>query len=93
MLTQDSLQKLIHQIDAILTKTTLGRLIVYTGDCAFLEVEDSDEIIILDDTYKIEVLNDTEWVSITYEQAVHTLSSDGWPLYAGLTARIRKEVR
>ncbi|KRG15594.1 hypothetical protein ACA30_05745 [Virgibacillus soli] len=93
MITQDNLQKLIHQIDATLTKSTLGNLVVYPGDCAFLEIDNSNEIIILDDTYNIEVLNDTKWVSITYQQAIHTLSSDDWSLYAGLTTRVKKEVR
>jgi len=74
-------------IDAYLDNYTLGTLIVDDGQ-AYLELE-IGELITLDDSYKIEVINGGEYQPITYHEAITRMSTDGWALFAGLTARVK----
>lgn len=84
----DHIKQTVRTIDAFLERYTLGTLIVYGGKVA-LETKSGE--IVLDETYHIEVLGGDEYHQITYDQARNTMSSDGWPLYAGLEARVKKK--
>lgn len=88
MLLNDSLKHSIHMIDAFLIGRQFGTLIV-DDSVAYLQLP-IGELIKLNDSFEIEVINDSEYISITYEQAIHTMSSDGWSLYAGLDCRVRQ---
>lgn len=82
----ESMRRSIRDIDAFLGGYTLGTLIVDGGKVS-LETKNGE--IVLDETYRIEVLGGDEYHQITYDQARNTMSSDGWPLYAGLEARVK----
>lgn len=82
----DHIKRTTHEIDAFLERYTLGTLIV-DGDTVSLETKNGE--IVLDETYRIEVLGGGEYHQITYDQARNTMSRDGWPLYAGLEARVK----
>lgn len=84
----DHIKQTVRTIDAFLERYTLGTLIV-DGDTVSLETKNSE--ILLDETYVIEVLSGEKYHPITYDQARNTMSSDGWPLYAGLEARVKKK--
>lgn len=84
----DSIKQSIHEIDAFLDGYTLGTLIVEGGQ-AFLEFSNG-EYMPLNDNYQIEVINDNNNHPISCQQAINTLSTDGWSLYAGLTARVKR---
>ncbi|UTI42443.1 hypothetical protein [Niallia sp. RD1] len=86
MLT-DSLKQSIYMIDAFLMQKQYGTLIVDDGQ-AYLDLP-VGELITLNDSFKIEVINDGEYISITYDEAVNTMSTDGWSLFAGLQARVK----
>ena len=81
----ESMRRSIRDIDAFLGGYTLGTLIVDGGKVA-LETKNGE--IVLDETYRIEVLGGDEYHQITYDQARNTMSRDGCPLYAGLEARV-----
>ncbi|WP_449622888.1 hypothetical protein [Robertmurraya sp. Marseille-Q9965] len=89
MLLADSLKHSIHMIDAYLMNRTLGTLIVDDGQ-AYLELE-VGELLTLNDSFEIEVITDSGYYPITYHEAVNTMSTDGWSLYGGFKARVRKE--
>jgi len=61
-------------------------MLIVDGDSVSLEAKSGG--ILLDETYVIEVFAGGKY-PITYEQARNTMSSDGWPLYAGLEARVK----
>lgn len=82
----ESMRRSIRDIDAFLGGYTLGTLIV-DGDTVSLETGRGE--IVLDETYVIEVYGDGKYHPITYDKARNTMSSDGWPLYAGLEARVK----
>ncbi|MGG3841852.1 hypothetical protein [Anoxybacillus kestanbolensis] len=84
----DHIKRTTREIDAFLERYTLGTLIVDGGKVA-LETKSGE--IVLDETYVIEVYNDGKYHPITYDKARNTMSSDGWPLYAGLEARVKKK--
>ena len=86
MLT-DSLKQSIYMIDAFLMQKQYGTLIVDDGQ-AYLELA-VGELITLNNKYEIEVINDGEYIPITYDEAVNTMSTDGWSLFAGLQARVK----
>lgn len=86
MLT-DSLKQSIYMIDAFLIQKQYGTLIVDDGQ-AYLELA-VGELITLNNKYEIEVINDGEYIPITYDEAVNTMSTDGWSLFAGLQARVK----
>ncbi|MFC4389111.1 hypothetical protein ACFOZ1_15120 [Gracilibacillus marinus] len=44
----------------------------------------------LDDSYQIEVYSDGTYYPITLNDAMSVMSTDGWPLYAGLYCRVKK---
>lgn len=88
MLLTDSLKHSIHLIDAYLDNFTLGILIVDDGQ-AYLQL-DIGELITLDESFEIEVINGNEYHPVTYDEAVNTISTDGWSLYAGLKAKVKK---
>ncbi|RTZ53191.1 hypothetical protein EKO25_24630 [Bacillus sp. SAJ1] len=75
-------------IDAFLMCRQIGTLIVDDGQ-AYLELP-IGELITLNDSYEIEVISDEQYHPITYDQAINTMSADGWSLYAGLDCRIRR---
>ncbi|MFV2046886.1 hypothetical protein CJ195_21805 [Bacillus sp. UMB0899] len=85
-----SLKETIYMIDAYLSQKQLGTLIVDSGQ-AFLELP-VGEFITLNDTFEIEVINDGEYYPITYDQAVNTMSTDGWSLYAGLDCMVKQVI-
>jgi hypothetical protein len=84
----ESMRRSIRDIDAFLGNYTIGTLIVGDGKVS-LETKYGE--IVLDETYHIEVLGGGEYHQITYDQARNTMSRDGWPLYAGLEARVKKK--
>lgn len=83
----DHIKKTVRTIDAFLGNYAIGTLVV-ENEQAFL-VTENDEIQ-LDDSFIIEVLAGNQYRTITYDQARNTMISDGWPLYAGLEARVKK---
>lgn len=83
----DHIKRTTREIDAFFERYTLGTLIV-DGDTVLLETKNCE--IVLDETYAIEVYGDGKYHPITFDQAKNTMSSDGWPLYAGLEARVKK---
>jgi hypothetical protein len=83
----DHIKQTVRTIDAFLENYTLGTLIV-DGDTVSLETKHCE--IVLDESYVIEVFAGNQYHTITYDQARNTMSSDGWPLYAGLEARVKK---
>ncbi|MGG1690590.1 hypothetical protein [Heyndrickxia ginsengihumi] len=84
----NSIKHTISMIDAFLMNKQLGTLVVDDGQ-AFLELA-IGELITLNESYEIEVISDGKYYPITYNQAINTMSTDGWSLYAGLDCRIRK---
>ncbi|MBB6176415.1 MULTISPECIES: hypothetical protein [Anoxybacillus] len=84
----DHIKRTTREIDAFLENYTLGTLIV-DGDTVSLETKNGE--IKLDETYIIEVFDGEKYHPITYDKARNTMSSDGWPLYAGLEARAKKK--
>ena len=86
MLT-DSLKQSIYMIDAFLMQKQYGTLIVDVGR-AYLDLP-VWELITLNNSFEIEVINDGEYIPITYDEAVNTMSTDGWSLFAGLQARVK----
>lgn len=83
----DHIKRTTREIDAFLENYTLGTLIV-DGDIVSLETKHGE--IVLDESYVIEVFAGNRYHTITYNQARNTMSRDGWPLYAGLEARVKK---
>lgn len=83
----DHIKQTVRTIDAFLENYTLGTLIV-DGDTVSLETKHGE--IVLDESYVIEVYGDGKYHPITFDQAKNTMSRDGWPLYAGLEARVKK---
>jgi hypothetical protein len=85
----DHIKQTVRTIDAFLGNYSLGTLIMENNTVS-LETE-NDEIL-LDDSYIIEVFDGKKYHPITYSDAVSTISNDGWPLYVGLEARVKKGV-
>lgn len=85
----ESIQDTISQIDAIIDGWTLGRLIVEGGHC-FLVLPIGEVVLLDTDDFEIEVQNDNEFVPVTINQIMTTLSTDGWYLFAGSDCRIRQ---
>lgn len=83
----NSIRQSIYEIDAFLGGYTLGTLII-ENEQAFLELENNKSIT-LDKSFTIEVLASETYHFITFEQAVYTISYDGWSAYAGLITRVR----
>jgi hypothetical protein len=74
---------LIDRIDGF----TIGTIIVENG-VATLETKTGE--INLDEVTSIEVLNGADYVSVTAEDCRVKLDSiTGWPLFAGMYARVR----
>ncbi|MEK4495127.1 hypothetical protein [Ureibacillus sp. FSL W8-0352] len=84
----EHIKRTTREIDAFLENYTLGTLIV-DGDTVSLETKHGE--IVLDESYVIEVFAGNQYHTITYDQARNTMSSDGWPLYAGFEARVKKK--
>ncbi|BBW97262.1 hypothetical protein ACPVTF_03995 [Geobacillus icigianus] len=83
----ERIQKATRALEAFLGGyEALGTLIVDGGT---VSLETGRGEIVLDETYVIEVYSDGKYHPITYDQARSTISSDGWPLYAGLEARVK----
>lgn len=82
----DHIKRTTREIDAFLENYTLGILIV-DGDAVSLETKNGE--IVLEESDIIEVFAGGKYHPITYEQARNTMSRDGWPLYAGLEARVK----
>ncbi|MGG3958385.1 hypothetical protein ABEV20_03855 [Bhargavaea massiliensis] len=82
----ESMRRSIRDIDAFFGGYTIGTLIIDGGKVS-LETKNGE--IVLDETYRIEVFDGEKYHSITYDQARNTMSRDGWPLYAGLEARVK----
>jgi hypothetical protein len=83
----DHIKRTTREIDAFLENYMIGTLIV-DGDTVSIGTKNG--VIVLDETYHIEVLGGGEYHTITYDQARNTMSRDGWPLYAGLESRVKK---
>ncbi len=69
-----------------------GRVIV-DGHDVMIQVEgrpDNYELIKVFPEETIEIENRGKYHSISEADAVHTMSSDGWPLYAGCLGRIKR---
>lgn len=59
------------------------------GEAVGLQRQNGEEIL-LDDTYMIEVRNGDAYQQITIGDALTAKTAEGWPLYAGLYARVKK---
>jgi hypothetical protein len=67
---------------------TVGRLIVENGEVSLQTV--SNDMMPVKTDAVIEVYGEgIGYTRITHRQAVDAMSSDGWPLFAGLDARIK----
>lgn len=85
----ESMQNTISQLDAIIDGWTLGYLIINSGH-AFLALTIGEVILLDHDNFNIEVRNNDEFVPVTVNQILNTKTAEGWPLMAGLDARIRQ---
>ena len=65
-----------------------GRLIVEEGIVSLLQSDNSE--IQLDKTYIIEIRCEDKFFSVEADIVSNTKSTEGWPLYAGLYARVKK---
>ncbi|MGM7635665.1 hypothetical protein [Bacillus sp. Hm123] len=72
-----------------------GTLVVETDkQQVSLAIESDGETLdlVLSDSVQIEVRNGDEYEAITIKQALETMDSEtGWPLFAGLYARVKKK--
>ncbi|MCB7071190.1 hypothetical protein LIZ76_14720 [Caldibacillus sp. 210928-DFI.2.22] len=90
MLLNNSMKQSIYEIDAFLENYTLGTLII-DDKKAYLEL-DIGELIELDDTFKIQVINNREYIPVTYNQAINTIDKYmNAPLFAGFLARVKQK--
>ncbi|APH05862.1 hypothetical protein [Bacillus weihaiensis] len=83
----NSIKETIYMIDAFLLQKQFGTLVIEDRQ-AFLQLP-VGELITLNESNLIEVINDGEYYPITYEEAVNTISTDGWSLFAGLDCRVK----
>jgi hypothetical protein len=67
----------------------VGTLVIENGK-AYVQ-KDNGELIEITPKQSIEVYNegDRKYVKISYEDAVTTMSTDGWSLFAGLDVRVK----
>ena len=79
----DSIKNTINVIDGY----TTGTLIV-DGDYIGLLMEDGSELT-LDNSRHIEIRNGDNYERVMINQIRMTMSTDGWPLYAGLYTRVK----
>lgn len=85
----NNIQHINFNIDAFLMGRQFGTLFVDDGQ-AYLELA-IGELIKLDDSYSIEVINGDTYYPITYAQAINTTDDYGWSTFAGLDCRVRKK--
>lgn len=90
MLLTDSLKQTIYEIDAFLGGYTLGTLIIEDGQ-ALLELSNG-KYLHMNDSFQIEVITDSGKYLISYQQAISTISTDGWYLYAGFQAMVKQVI-
>ncbi|MCO7126604.1 hypothetical protein NIE88_12600 [Sporolactobacillus shoreicorticis] len=84
-----SMQNTISQIDAFIENWTFGTLIVEDNH-AFLALEIGEVILLDHEQFEIEIRNGDEFMPVTLDQVLTSKTVEGWPLYAGLDARIRQ---
>lgn len=90
MLLNNSLKQSIYEIDAFLDNYTLGTLII-DDKKAYLQL-DIGKLLELDGTFKIEVINNREYIPITYNQVLNTIDKYMHaPLFAGFPARVKQK--
>lgn len=84
-----NLSKSIRQTADIVDGYIVGTLVI-ENDKACVQ-KDNGELTEITPKQSIEVYNEGErqYVPVTYEDAITTMSSDGWPLYAGLDVRVK----
>lgn len=82
----NTLSHAIHMIDAYLMQRQYGTLIVDDGQ---VYLETKDELITLNENYEIELIVEGGIYPITFEEAVNTMSTDGWSLFGGQQARVK----
>jgi hypothetical protein len=82
--------KTIRRIDALLDNYTIGSLIIESKAVSLL-LEDNTEIQ-LDDSYAIEVFDDSQYHLITFDQALNTYCSDApdWHLFTGIEVKVKR---
>lgn len=88
MLLTDSIKQSIYEIDVFLEGSILGTLIIEDGQ-AFLQLSNG-EYQSLDDSYQIEIITDDGNHFITYQEVINRLTAEGWPLFAGFQAKVKK---
>jgi hypothetical protein len=83
------LSRSIRQTADITSGYIVGTLVIENGK-AYVSKENGEEIEITPQQ-SIEVYSEGErqYVPVTYEAAVNTMSTDGWPLFAGLDVRVK----
>lgn len=90
MLLNNSIKQSIYEIDAFLDNYMLGTLII-DDKKAYLQL-DNGELLKLDDTFKIEVINDREYILVTYDQVLNAIDKYMHaPLFAGFPARVKQK--
>jgi hypothetical protein len=84
-----NLSRSVRQTSDIAGGYAVGTLVIENGK-AYVQKDDG-EIIEITPEQSIEVFRDEprEYICITYEEAINTMTSDGWPLYAGLDVRVK----
>jgi hypothetical protein len=80
----EQIKDTINRVDGF----TTGTLVVNENEVSLL-LKDGTWLI-LSDQRTIEVRNGSEYVSVTYQDALEKKTSEGWPLLAGLYARVKK---
>jgi hypothetical protein len=84
----ESMQASIHQLDSFLDGFTFGTLIIENNRVT-LATKAAE--IHLNDRYLIEIQNGNEYMPITVQQALNAYDSmKNFPLFAGMTARVKK---
>jgi hypothetical protein len=80
----DHIKETIDRVDGY----TIGTLVVDGNDVS-LQLNNG-AFLMLDNTYSIEVRNGSDYVKVTVQDAIRAKTDAGWPLYAGLYAKVKK---
>ncbi len=79
------LQKTADKLDDVLG-WTVGHLII-DPDRAYIQ-RDTGDLVPIPQNCRIEVRSEGQWQAVPVANLTH-ISADGWPLYAGLDARMK----
>ncbi|MDF1511068.1 hypothetical protein Gp_63 [Bacillus phage vB_Bacillus_1020A] len=80
----EHIKETIDRVDGYQT----GTLVVEGLKVSLLQSDNTE--IQLDESYVVEVRNGNEYMAVTIEQCIGQKTKEGWPLLAGLYARVKK---